>query len=94
MSSNPRDCQQCGKPLLLIRPGRDLCARCKPIYRPSRGDLISTTDLAERWHVSEQRAYQITKKPSFPQPVKIEAPRTRLWSPRQVERWESEHRPR
>jgi hypothetical protein len=29
--SNPRNCRQCGNRLLLISPGRDLCARCQPI---------------------------------------------------------------
>jgi predicted DNA-binding transcriptional regulator AlpA len=61
-------------------------------YRPPRGDLISTPDLAIRWGVSEQRIWQIARKPSFPIPVKIEAPRTRLWAPWQIEQWETQYR--
>lgn len=61
-------------------------------YREPHFGLIGTADLANRWNVSSQRVWQITHKPTFPKPVRIAAPNTRLWSPGDIEQWESVHR--
>lgn len=64
------------------------------MYQPPRDNhLVSVADLAIRWNLSQQRVWQITQKRTFPWPIRIEPPRTRLWFRGDIANWEAKHRP-
>ncbi len=59
---------------------------------PEPVPLWTTSDVARRLGVSQERARQLANRPGFPAPSYRHGP-SRFWLISDVERWIAEHRP-
>jgi len=54
--------------------------------------VMGAAEIADRLHVTRQRAYQITARRDFPEPGAVLA-MGQVWATEDVEAWIREHRP-
>jgi predicted DNA-binding transcriptional regulator AlpA len=55
-------------------------------------DLVGTSDIAQLLGVSRQRANELTKRDSFPEPLGTVNTRTNVWSRTAVLAWVDQYR--